>query len=213
MRSATELWRASDSRARPSNSMTRSTAGTSCPELASHIARTRSGAVPATRVPSRKEPGGQREGQRDVSGGDGQRLGEQVRQMRDGGRGGVVLVGLGRYHHRTAVQRQRHHHRPHRGVHVVVHADHPRGPGEQPGIAGRPTRVRGAGHRVAPDEAFQQTGRGDLVEHRALDAGDVGQRAVGRQFADVGEHARQRRHRYGQHDQRAGVGGAGQGRG
>ena len=71
-----------------------------------------------------------------------------------------------------------------------------------PRVAGGPTRMRGARHRVTADEALLQSGRGDLVEHRGLDAGDVGQRTVGGRFADVGEHARQRRHRHGQHDQR-----------
>ena len=190
--------------------MTWSTAGSSWPALPSHIARTRSGAVPATRVRVPERSRRQREGQRDFRGGDGQRLGEQMRQMRDGGRGGVVFVGLGRYHQRAAVQRHRHHQGPHLGVHVIVHAEHPRGPDEQSGVAGGPTRVRGARHRVTADEAFLQPGCDDLVEHRRLDAGDVGQRTARGQFADAGEHACQRRHRHGQHDQSAGVGGAGE---
>ena len=77
-------------------------------------------------------------------------------------------------------------------------------------LPGRPARARGARHRVTADEAVQQTGGLDLVEDGAFDAGDVGQRAVRGEVADVAEHDRQRGHRHGEHDQRAGLGGAGQ---
>ena len=61
--------------------MTRSTAGTSWPELPSHIARTRSGAAAGHPGGVAERSCGQREGQRDLAGADGERLGEQVRQM------------------------------------------------------------------------------------------------------------------------------------
>ena len=127
--------------------------------------------------------------------------------MGDGRRGGVVLVGPGGHQERPAVQRQLHHRRPHRRVHMVVDADHPRGAGEEPGMSGFPTRVRRARHRVPPDEARLQARRDHLVEHCAFDAGDVGERTVGRRLADVVEQGRQRRHRHRQDDQRADVGG------
>ena len=57
------------------------------------MARTRSGAVAATRVPSRNEPAASANASGTSPARDGQRLGEQVRQMRDGRRRGVVLVG------------------------------------------------------------------------------------------------------------------------
>jgi hypothetical protein len=93
---------------------------------------------------------------------------------------------------------------------MVIHADHPRGTGEQPGMAGGPTRVLGARHRMPTDEAGQQTGRDDVIEDRALDAGDIGQRTVGGRFANVFEQGRQCRTGHGENDQRADIGGAGQ---
>ena len=123
---------------------------------------------------------------------------------------GVVLVGTGGHQERPAVQRQLHHRRPHRRVHMVIHADHPGGPGEKPGMPGLPTRVRRARHRVSPDEARLQAGRDHLVEHRAFDAGDIGKPTIGGGLADMGQQGRQRRHRHGQDDQRIKIGGPGQ---
>ena len=122
--------------------------------------------------------GRQRERQRDLTGGDGERLGQQVRKMRDGRGGGVVLVGAGGDDDGAAVQRQVHHLGPHAGVDVVVDADHPGCADEQPGVAGRPTRMRGACHRMPADEPLEQAVRLRPREHGTFDAGHIGQRAA-----------------------------------
>ena len=171
----------------------------------------RRAACDAGTVPERS--GCQGEGQGHLAGGDRQRLGEQVGQVRDAGRRGVMLVGLGRNHDRFTVQRQVHDLGPHPGVDVFVDAKHPGRSDEHPGGACAPAGVRGAGHRMAAHVAIEQTGQPDLLEDRALDADDVGQGAVRGDVLDVAEQLRDGGHRDGQHDQRVPVGGPGEGLG
>ena len=116
--------------------------------------------------------------------------------MRDGRGGGVVLVGAGGHDDGAAVQSQLHHHRPHVGVDVVVDADHPRRADEQLARCRPPSPSA----RCLPSDGRRRSWSSSPTDctssqHRALDAGHVGQRAVRRDVADVREHDRQRGHR------------------
>ena len=136
-------------------------------------------------VPERA--GRQREGQRHLTGGDGKRLGQQMWQMGDAAAAASCSSDLGRHHDGAAVQRQVHHLRPHRRVDVVVDAEHPGRPDEQPRVARGPARVGGAGHRVTTDERSSRPASRTASQNGAFDADDVGQRAVGRDVADVAQ--------------------------
>ena len=200
--------RPGDLRAWVSSLIERSSAGSSCSEFASHIARTKSGAVAATRVPSRNEPAASAN-----ASGTSPAVAARASASRCG-RCEIAaaaascssdLAGT-----TTAPQSSAkvHHHRPHCRVDVLVHTDHPRRPDEQARVARRPAGPRGARHRMTADEVGQQAERLDLVQHATFDAGHVGQRGVRGDVANVPEHDRQRGHRHGEHDQRAGLGGA-----
>ncbi len=78
--------------------------------------------------------------------------------------------------------------RPDAGVDVIVDADDPRRPHEQLGVTGSPTGLRGPRHRMAADEAVQQSNGSDLLHDARFHAGDVCERAFGRQIADAVQH-------------------------
>ena len=122
--------------------------------------------------------------------------------MRNGGYGGVMFLGLRRHHDRAAVQGQAHHLRPNRGIDMFVDTDHPRLSDEQSGVAGRPAGVCGARHWVASDVAIQQIGGMYLLQHRTLDADDVGEGTAAGKLFDAWEQACDSGHRDGQDDQR-----------
>ena len=130
--------------------------------------------------------------------------------MRDRRHRGVVLTGLRRNHYRTAVQGQVHYLREDRGVDVGVHTDDPGRIAEQGGVSGLPARVCGAGHRMATDVAVEQSGRAHQLQHRALDADDVGQRAAVGELLDTRQQPFGRGHRDREHDQRVPARGPGQ---
>ncbi len=180
-----------------SRSMLRSRPVSSCSEFASHMARTRSGAVAATRVPSRNDPAASARRQRDLARRRGERLGEQVREVRDG-RGRRRRARRNGQARRTAPQSSARcitvRPRPPGSTWSSTLITHGRA-GEQ--SARRPRPSPSAPCR--PSDARRRIGRrrpcsSDCCQYCAFDAGDVGECALGRWSADAVEHDRQRGH-------------------
>ena len=154
-------------------------------------------------------PGGQADGQLAPScPGDGQRLREHVRQVRDTGDGAVVLGGLGGHDDGPAGQGHLGNLPPHLGIAVLLRADHPHRVAEQLGERRRPAGFRRPGHRMPTHVPCAQTAGGDRVEDGLLHADHVGERVVRGVFGDRGEYVVDGGHRHRNDDQRVGGGGA-----
>ena len=158
-----------------------------------------SGRLPATRVPSRKEPAASAPGERAaVRAGQRERDGEQVRQAADPGLRVVVLIGTAGHDMAAGAGDQLRGAQPRGQVGVGLDAEHPGRAVQHGRVGGREAGPLGARHRVTTDEAVRDAGGPGRREHRRLDRADVRQhRAVG--AGQCGEDGGERAQRRGQH--------------